>query len=517
MRWSCWVVVGLCWWAVNSERSAHVQLQSDDGFEDFGKFLVTRLFINGTDTMMDDCLGVRIAYDKVLTTYDCTDVSTVAFEYVKSHIPTHGRLNTRHNAKRKHKFKERGKNRIRTAKWHVLRIQRFDNSLAVLHLNPDPSMYLTGYDRQAPVFLTTAGVELQENLLLYGWESEATHHTLATLIEGNAERFSVSIEDTRARVVAGNFILGIYRGIPVLVGIVLGPNLTEVIRISAFQASFQKAFERSPNTLSWYYPTAHYDEYIKGDMHHRIYHKWWSATYDSSMQAEQATREQALIHQGTEADPNARVVTGDGYVLEVLDTRHRYGRCLKIYYQAWQRAIVKRKANPAQGFFEWFDYGEGRTLDDDELHCSRGDLEELNVKFCDEMERQAHEVDFVVDHPTGRLKLVYTKTGAVVVAPARYIGKHKIKTNWIFVWDLSRKFYVHRKETGLFHHTSFVAGGPVLTAGAVATDDNGFLVAISNRSGHYKPYAQHLLALKQYLADHYDGVDLDTIRFITRG
>jgi len=38
-----------------------------------------------------------------------------------------------------------------------------------------------------------------------------------------------------------------------------------------------------------------------------------------------------------------------------------------------------------------------------------------------------------------------------------------------------------------FHHSSFMAGGPVASAGAMVLDSNGKLLALSVLSGHYRP------------------------------
>lgn len=56
----------------------------------------------------------------------------------------------------------------------------------------------------------------------------------------------------------------------------------------------------------------------------------------------------------------------------------------------------------------------------------------------------------------------------------------------IFVMSPNRSVFSASHKVGQFHHSSFLAGGPVLAAGEWAVD-NGKVVAITAKSGHYKP------------------------------
>ena len=57
---------------------------------------------------------------------------------------------------------------------------------------------------------------------------------------------------------------------------------------------------------------------------------------------------------------------------------------------------------------------------------------------------------------------------------------------WAFVVSPGGGFYVHHHEADLFHHSSFLAGGRVLTAGMIGVS-KGRIVYLSNKSGHYQP------------------------------
>ncbi len=62
------------------------------------------------------------------------------------------------------------------------------------------------------------------------------------------------------------------------------------------------------------------------------------------------------------------------------------------------------------------------------------------------------------------------------------------------------------KTGGTFHHSSFLSGRPVLSAGEIKLDQ-GIIKHIDNGSGHYKPTTQHLLDCVKLLERRY-RVDL---------
>jgi hypothetical protein len=57
----------------------------------------------------------------------------------------------------------------------------------------------------------------------------------------------------------------------------------------------------------------------------------------------------------------------------------------------------------------------------------------------------------------------------------------------IFVMSETGEIYTSKyQERGLFHHSSFLAGQPVAAAGELIVEQ-GKVVQVSNRSGHYQP------------------------------
>jgi hypothetical protein len=63
-------------------------------------------------------------------------------------------------------------------------------------------------------------------------------------------------------------------------------------------------------------------------------------------------------------------------------------------------------------------------------------------------------------------------------------------SNGIYVMDEMGDIYIHSKEVGKFHHSSFLAGGPVAAAGEIKIKD-GVIKFIDRSSGHYHPEPQH--------------------------
>ncbi|KAG5043878.1 hypothetical protein JHK87_007793 [Glycine soja] len=82
---------------------------------------------------------------------------------------------------------------------------------------------------------------------------------------------------------------------------------------------------------------------------------------------------------------------------------------------------------------------------------------------------------------------------------------------WIFVMSTSKKLYAGKKKKGLFHHSSFLAGGATLAAGRLVAE-NEILKSISAYSGHYRPTDDTLDGFLSYLKENV--VKLDEVEVI---
>lgn len=78
----------------------------------------------------------------------------------------------------------------------------------------------------------------------------------------------------------------------------------------------------------------------------------------------------------------------------------------------------------------------------------------------------------------------------------------------IFIMAPDNNIYSHSHKVGAFHHSSFLSGGAIQAAGEIAVD-NGRIVAINNKSGHYRPDSASMVRILFWLRHH--GVDLHRV------
>lgn len=186
--------------------------------------------------------------------------------------------------------------------------------------------------------------------------------------------------------------------------------------------------------------------------------------------------------------------------LEAMDERHRYGSLLRPYYDVWL------SAGAPENFFFWLDYGEGRFVDLANASCtprnvvSRVQLERSCVEYCSEKEREQYRV---IVH-NGSLVWVSERNPGCGGSYSCVDTKNQLK--WIFVIDLCRNMYVNKKKKRAFHHSSFVAGQPVMAAGRISVRD-GLVVCIGPNSGHYRTSWDQMLNA----VDHFFGKLLHTV------
>ncbi|KAL3628344.1 hypothetical protein CASFOL_027390 [Castilleja foliolosa] len=146
------------------------------------------------------------------------------------------------------------------------------------------------------------------------------------------------------------------------------------------------------------------------------------------------------------------------------------------------------------GVLKKLDIGDGKEVDLKE--CPRSKLHQQCIKYLGPKERQHYEYQ-VVDG-----KIMHTLTGEPLDTIYGSPG-----SKWIFVMSTSKRLYSGEKTKGLFHHSSFLAGGATLAAGRLIADD-GVLKCISAYSGHYKPTDDCLDTLSLL---NENGVNLDEV------
>ncbi|XXG88279.1 hypothetical protein AAC387_Pa12g0508 [Persea americana] len=194
------------------------------------------------------------------------------------------------------------------------------------------------------------------------------------------------------------------------------------------------------------------------------------------------------VGKGLSKDEKAKKLAFQHWI-EAIDPRHRYGHNLHLYYEEWCNG------DAGQPFFYWLDIGDGRDVDI--LECSRSLLRQQCIIYLGPQEREHYE------YVPKDGRIIHKQTGELIDTTQ---GSEKGK--WIFVMSTTKKLYAGQKKKGVFHHSSFLAGGATLAAGRF-TAENGKLKAISAYSGHYRPTEENLNAFLSYLEQN--GIKLDEI------
>lgn len=176
--------------------------------------------------------------------------------------------------------------------------------------------------------------------------------------------------------------------------------------------------------------------------------------------------------------------------IEAIDPRHRYGHNLHMYYEEWC------KGDAGQPFFYWLDVGDGKDLELNE--CPRSKLRQQCIVYLGPQERENYE--YIILHG----KIIHKQSGKLLDTNQGSRG-----AKWIFVMCTAKKLYAGEKKKGMFHHSSFLAGGATLAAGRLETDD-GVLKTISAYSGHYRPTDVSLVSFLSFL--HENGVNLEEVK-----
>ncbi|KAM3324944.1 IQ domain-containing protein IQM3 [Capsicum chacoense] len=194
------------------------------------------------------------------------------------------------------------------------------------------------------------------------------------------------------------------------------------------------------------------------------------------------------VGKGLSKDAEAQILAFQHWI-EAIDPRHRYGHNLHIYYEEWC------KTDAGQPFFFWLDLGDGRKVDLKE--CPRAKLQKQCIKYLGPQERQHYE--YIIAEG----QILHKLNGNLLDTTKGPPGE-----KWIFVMSTSRRLYAGVKKKGMFHHSSFLAGGAALAAGRLVVQD-GTVKSISPYSGHYRPTDDRLETFLSILRDN--GVNVDEV------
>ncbi|KAG5553345.1 hypothetical protein RHGRI_011274 [Rhododendron griersonianum] len=219
------------------------------------------------------------------------------------------------------------------------------------------------------------------------------------------------------------------------------------------------------------------------------------------------------VGQGLSKDAKAQKLAFQHWI-EAIDPRHRYGHCLHMYYEEWCRtdagqpffywlmASVEHNVtsneldSETSDFFFWrLDVGDGKEVDLKD--CPRSKLREQCIKYLGPQEREQYE------YLVAEGKIVHQESGNSLDTSKGLPG-----AKWIFVLSTTKKLYVGQKKRGVFHHSSFLAGGATLAAGRLEAEE-GILKSISPYSGHYRPTEDSLGGFLTFLKEN--GVNISAV------
>lgn len=184
------------------------------------------------------------------------------------------------------------------------------------------------------------------------------------------------------------------------------------------------------------------------------------------------------------------------------------GRTLDKHYQM-ERATTRHV--PAGGTKGWLESGSKLTLNnwldtvnkwkkEDTSFALNQSFETKGVEYLDATQRQGFEI---------RIQGGRVSNADGSIAHTGGMRSVTLGSGWgIFVVSFGGQFYLGEHTVGEFHHSSFLSGNPVLAAGEIAIN-NGSIVGLTNKTGHYKAREEELDNVLNMLSRN--GVNINNI------
>lgn len=203
--------------------------------------------------------------------------------------------------------------------------------------------------------------------------------------------------------------------------------------------------------------------------------------------------------------------------LEVLDQHHRRGQELKNHYKNWEASSEQCS------FWEYLD-----KLDP----VARKELAEVSVRYVDDLiYRALFEVSFDNGLMRSRMSpivqnMILSKMSRSVVfanADDKLLDTSTwpsnalrgMTTGWAaFVLSPQNVLYAGMHVNGIFHHSSFLCGAPVLASGMMRVE-NGRIRGVHEKNGHYRSQEMHLVTFLKLLVRNTPGTDWHDVEYIT--
>jgi hypothetical protein len=187
--------------------------------------------------------------------------------------------------------------------------------------------------------------------------------------------------------------------------------------------------------------------------------------------------------------------------LEVSDSKHRYGKNLRLYYRHWGAL-----GYPTNKFFDWLDSnGESQGQPLPHLpECPRSKLDSDTVLYITDSEVTRSYSLSISSTKEGKCRVLDNDGEPVQTAPDGWI--FVLRDNVLYGSQKVTAVTNHSKER--FHHSSFFGGKAVSAAGIIKTDENGILTHLYPHSGHYRPGEADMQRVLCYL--YSENVDLNS-------
>jgi hypothetical protein len=180
--------------------------------------------------------------------------------------------------------------------------------------------------------------------------------------------------------------------------------------------------------------------------------------------------------------------------LEVSDSKHRYGKHLRLYHRHWEETQRHGSGDGRSGiaavgsnaFFDWLDsqgayHGQPLPVIAD---CPRTRLDSDTVTYIDDVSESQKYAVRVEAGSEGRGRLVCAATGKPVrTGPSGWM--FVLRDNVLYA---APKVSCSLSQSQRFHHSSFFGGRAVQAAGIFVTCcRTACLTQILPHSGHYRP------------------------------
>ncbi len=155
------------------------------------------------------------------------------------------------------------------------------------------------------------------------------------------------------------------------------------------------------------------------------------------------------------------------YQLECIDPKHRDKTALNMKFEEWRNLESSSENN---SFWQWLE------------NTYPAFTMKQGVTYLNKDERKAYKLK-VID------KYIFQGDSKIPYDTTKFSGK--LPGYAAYVMDKNGTIYIGEHKTGIMHHSSFLAGAPVISAGMIKVEC-GKVVEINHHSGHYIPKEENL-------------------------